>query len=40
MKREKVIVNMSRDELVDRLLAALDFYGLKIEYAEEVDELE
>lgn len=37
---EKVLTNMSRPELIDRLLAAVDFGGLKIEYIEEVDELE
>ena len=36
---EKVLENMSKGELVDRLLAAVDFDGLKIEYIEEVDEL-
>ena len=37
---EEVLMNMSRDELIDRLLAAADFDGLKIKYIEEVDELE
>jgi ATP-dependent Clp protease ATP-binding subunit ClpA len=37
---EKVLTNMSQPELIDRLLAAVDFDGLKIEYIEEVDELE
>ena len=37
---EEELNNMSRDELVDRLLAAVDFGGLKIKYVEFVDELE
>ena len=37
---EKVLANMSRSELLERILVALDFDGLKIEYIEEVDELE
>lgn len=37
---EKVLMNMSQSELVDRLLAAVDFDGLKIKYIDEVDELE
>lgn len=37
---ETVLENMSKEELIDRLLAAADFDGLKIKYIEEVDELE
>ena len=37
---EETLMNMSRLELMDRLLAAVDFDGLEIEYIEEVDELE
>jgi hypothetical protein len=36
---EEILMNMSKDELTDRLLAAVDFDGLKIKYIEEVDEL-
>jgi hypothetical protein len=37
---EEILMNMSQGELVDRLLAAVDFDGLEIKYLEEVDELE
>ena len=37
---EDTLNNMSREELVDRLLAAAEFDGLKIKYIEFVDELE
>lgn len=37
---EKFLSEMSKEELIDRLLAAIDFDGLKIKYVEEVDELE
>lgn len=37
---EKVLMNMSKRELIDRLLAAVEFDGLEIKYIEEVDELE
>lgn len=36
---EEILNNMSQEELVDRLLAAVDFSGLKIKYMELVDEL-
>lgn len=38
-RAEEILMNMSQEELVDRLLAAVDFDGLKIKYIEEVDEL-
>lgn len=37
---EEELNSMSREELVDRLLAAVDYGGLKIKYVEFVDELE
>ena len=37
---EEILMNMSQRELIDRLLAAVDFDGLEIKYIEEVDELE
>lgn len=37
---EDTLNNMGREELVDRLLAAAEFDGLKIKYIEFVDELE
>lgn len=36
---ERTLDNMSKEELIDRLLAAVDFDGLKITYIDEVDEL-
>lgn len=37
---ERTLDNMSKEELIDRLLAAVDFDGLKITYIDKVDELE
>lgn len=37
---EKFLSEMNKEELIDRLLAAIDFDGLKIKYIEKVDELE
>ena len=37
---EKVLSNMSKKELIDRLLCAYEYEGLKIEYLDEVDEME
>lgn len=37
---ENILSKMNKEELIDRLLAAVDFDGLKIKYVEEVDELE
>ena len=37
---ERMLENMSKEELIGRLLAAVDFDGLKITYIDEVDELE
>ena len=37
---QHTLENMSKEELVDRLLAAVDFDGLKIKYIEHVDTLE
>jgi len=37
---EETLCEMSKEELIDRLLAAVDFGGLKIKYVEFVDELE
>lgn len=37
---EDELNNISREELIDRLLAAVDFEGLKIKYIELVDEWE
>ena len=36
---ERMLENMSKEELIGRLLAAVDFDGLKITYIDEVDEL-
>lgn len=37
---EETLANMGREELIDRLLAAIDFDGLKVSYIDLVDELE
>ena len=37
---EKVLEHMSKEELIDRLLAAVEFDGLEIQYLEYVDAME
>lgn len=37
---DKILANMSREELVDRILAAIEYDGIKIVSIDEVDELE
>lgn len=37
---EKVLAEMSKAELIDRLLAAAEFDGLEIQYLEYVDTME
>ena len=34
---EDILMDMSREELVERLLSAVDFDGLKVQYIEKVD---
>lgn len=37
---EKVLNNMSKEKLIDRLLCAYEYKRLKIEYLDEVDKME
>ena len=33
---EDLLMDMDKDEIVERLVAAMDFYGLEVENAEEI----
>ena len=33
---EDLLMDMDKDEIIERLVAAMDFYGLEVENAEEI----
>ena len=35
---EDLLADMDQDELLERIVAAIDFVGLKVEYVEEIED--